>query len=142
MSLGKFVHSNLYEVADLRLRYFEKAKNAQECRTTAELWEKQQRTDAVSLYEAAICRAVTAAVLLATDKSPEAAGKARDENDEAMVWLRKALAAGYQNVDDLKKDKDLDPLREREDFKKLLADVEAKHDESGASTQESDKKSN
>ena len=62
-AVGKHVHRYFNEVADFRLRYFQKAKNAEECRTTAELWEKQQRTDAKSLYQAAVCRAVTAAVL-------------------------------------------------------------------------------
>ena len=40
-----------------------------------------------------------------------------------MAWLRKAVAAGYKNVDHMKKDTDLDPLRSREDFKKLLAEL-------------------
>ena len=37
-----------------------------------------------------------------------------------MEWLQQAIEAGYRNVDQLKKDKDLDALRERDDFKKLL----------------------
>ncbi|HEY7088121.1 MAG TPA: tetratricopeptide repeat protein, partial [Tepidisphaeraceae bacterium] len=141
LSVGKFVHSNFADVADFRLRHFEKARNVQECRITAELWEKQQRTDVKSLYEAAVCRAVTAAVLLSTDQSPEAAIKARDEDDQAMAWLHKAVAAGYTDVDTLNKSKDLDTLREREDFKKLLADVEAKRAESKVANQESERKS-
>jgi serine/threonine protein kinase/tetratricopeptide (TPR) repeat protein len=124
LSVGKFIHPNFFEVADLRLRHFEKAKNAQECRMTAELWEKQRRPDAGSLYEAAVCRAVTAVVLLATDKSPEAARKARDENDQAMAWLHRAVAEGYKDMNKLKKDKDLDGLRDRPEFKKLLAKLE------------------
>ena len=40
--------------------------------------------------------------------------------------LRDAAAKGYKYVEHMKKDKDLDPLRQREDFKKLLAEVEAK----------------
>jgi hypothetical protein len=41
-----------------------------------------------------------------------------------MDWLRKAIAAGFKEVERLKQDKDLDALREREDFQKLLAEVE------------------
>ena len=55
--------------------------------------------------------------------------KAQDDSkqaDLAMNWLRQAVAAGYKNVAHMKKDTDLDPLREREDFKKLLAELEAK----------------
>jgi tetratricopeptide (TPR) repeat protein len=48
----------------------------------------------------------------------------------AVELLRKAQTDGYfklwGNVRGMKKDKDLDPLRQREDFKKLLAELEAK----------------
>src|SRR5436190_404825 len=50
LSVGQFVRPNWFEVADLRLRHFEKAKNAPECRITAQLWEKQRRTEPGSLY--------------------------------------------------------------------------------------------
>ena len=42
--------------------------------------------------------------------------------DLAMDWLKRAVAAGYKDVAKMKNDRDLDPLRDREDFKKLLAD--------------------
>jgi hypothetical protein len=42
-----------------------------------------------------------------------------------MAWLTKAVAAGYKNAAHMRKDKDLDALREREDFKKLLAELAA-----------------
>ena len=41
-----------------------------------------------------------------------------------MNWLLKAVAAGYTNVPQMKKDKYLDYLRNREDFKKLVAELE------------------
>ena len=121
-AVGKRVHRNFPEVADLRLRHFEKAKNAQECRTTAELWEKQKRADGDSLYQAAVCRAVTAAVLREA-KAPDASAirLANDEADLAMAWLSKAVAAGYKDVAEIKSGKDLGTLRDRPDFKKLLA---------------------
>jgi serine/threonine protein kinase len=46
--------------------------------------------------------------------------------DAAMKLLREAVSKGYQDVPHMKKDTDLDPLRQREDFKKLLAELEAK----------------
>jgi tetratricopeptide (TPR) repeat protein len=46
--------------------------------------------------------------------------------DLAMGWLQKAVAAGYQDLGQIKKDTDLDALRDREDFKKLISDLEAK----------------
>ena len=56
------VHPQLLPmVVDLRVRHFERTKNAAGCRATAEMWEKLNRTDAESLYAAANLRAVTAA---------------------------------------------------------------------------------
>jgi serine/threonine-protein kinase len=51
---------------------------------------------------------------------------ARAYGDQALEALRQALAKGYKHTANLKKDKDLDPLRPRKDFQKLLAEVEAK----------------
>ena len=45
--------------------------------------------------------------------------------DQAMAMLRDAVAKGYKDVDHMKTNKDLDPLREREDFKKVVAELEA-----------------
>jgi len=126
-AVGKHVHWDFKAIADLRLRYFQKAKNAEQCRTTAELWEKQQRTDAGSLYKAAVCRAVTAVVL--SEASAPGADKtrlAKDEADRAMVWLNKAVAAGYNEVAEIKIDNDLAPLRNRADFRTLMAALESK----------------
>ncbi|MBA2224583.1 serine/threonine-protein kinase [Thermogemmata fonticola] len=43
--------------------------------------------------------------------------------DQAMKLLREAVEKGFKNVEHMKKDTDLDPLREREDFQKLLAEL-------------------
>jgi hypothetical protein len=47
------------------------------------------------------------------------------EADLAMDCLKQAVAAGYQDVKQFKQDTDLDGLRQREDFKKLIAELEA-----------------
>jgi len=44
----------------------------------------------------------------------------------AMEALKRAIAAGYNDIASMKKDSDLDALRDREDFKKLFAELEAK----------------
>jgi tetratricopeptide (TPR) repeat protein len=49
--------------------------------------------------------------------------------DRAMEFLQRAVAEGWQNPQALKKDHDMKPLRAREDFRKLLADLEAKSKE-------------
>jgi hypothetical protein len=46
--------------------------------------------------------------------------------DLAMDWLKRAVDLGFKNVEHMKKDSDLDSLREREDFKKLLAELETR----------------
>jgi hypothetical protein len=43
-----------------------------------------------------------------------------------MERLRKAVATGYKHLPLIKKDNDLDALRDREDFIKLVADLEVK----------------
>jgi serine/threonine protein kinase len=44
--------------------------------------------------------------------------------DQAMAALRQAVAKGYKDAAQMKKDKDLDPLRGRPDFQKLLAELD------------------
>jgi serine/threonine-protein kinase len=46
--------------------------------------------------------------------------------DQAMDLLREAVAKGYKDAAHAKKDTDLDPIRNREDFKKLIGELEAK----------------
>jgi hypothetical protein len=44
----------------------------------------------------------------------------------ALAQLRLAQEKGLRNADDLKKDPDLEPIRAREDFRKLVADLDRK----------------
>jgi hypothetical protein len=44
----------------------------------------------------------------------------------AVDVLRRSLAAGRKDIALIDRDHDLDPLRERQDFQKLMAEVEAK----------------
>ena len=57
-----------------------------------------------------------------------ASGKIADKRteyaDRAMELLQKAVKAGWKDAAHIKADADLDPLRERADFKKLIADLE------------------
>jgi tetratricopeptide (TPR) repeat protein len=125
LAAGKFVDPRMIpEVFDLRFRHFEKTKDATCCRQTAELWDKLNRTDHDSLYKAACFRAATASLLRAADKSPEAAREVDAESNRAMIRLRQAVAAGYKDAAHMKKDIDLDSVRGREDFKKLVANLE------------------
>ena len=104
-----------------RLRYFENMKVATGCRTTAELWEAMHCTDSESLYHAACFRAVTAKVILVTDQA--ATKEAEAEVDLAITWLQKSIANGYKDFDAIQRDLDLDSIRGREEFKKLIASI-------------------
>jgi tetratricopeptide (TPR) repeat protein len=46
--------------------------------------------------------------------------------DAAMKLLREAVSKGYKDVPHMKKDTDLDPLRQRDDFQKLIGELEGK----------------
>jgi serine/threonine protein kinase len=118
------VQPDLIALANNRSRYYEKTKDAAGCRKTAELWESLHRSDARSLYNAGCYRAVAAKVIRATDSSPAGAQAFEDEAKRAMAWLQQAVAAGYKKVEMLKKDSDLDAIRDRADFQKLIADLQ------------------
>jgi tetratricopeptide (TPR) repeat protein len=51
---------------------------------------------------------------------------ARAEGERAMATLRRAIAAGYRDVANMRQDSDIDSLRKRPDFQKLMADLGAK----------------
>jgi hypothetical protein len=46
--------------------------------------------------------------------------------DRAMGMLLRAVAGGFRNLAHMQADTDLDPLRGRDDFRKLVAEVGAK----------------
>ena len=82
---------------------------------------------ATDAYEAACMLARCVPIVEKDDKLAAAKRQAemRFYADQAMTMLREGLAKGYQNIEQMKKDKELDPLREREDFKKVVAELEA-----------------
>ncbi len=51
------------------------------------------------------------------------------EADHAIAWLKHAVAAGYHDLVAVKTDKDLDVLRDRAEFKMLLAELEKKQEQ-------------
>jgi eukaryotic-like serine/threonine-protein kinase len=114
--------SRLLRLLYLRLRYFETTKDSAGCRATAEMCENLKHTNAVGFCNNASMRAVTAAVFRNNDPSSDAV---KNEADRAMTWLQQAVAGGFSDTVRLKNHPDLDALRDRDDFKKLLADLEA-----------------
>jgi hypothetical protein len=114
-------------VMRLRLEHFETVGDAAGCRATAELWEKLNRTDADSLYTAARMRAVTAAVMRRADTNTGLrAEDAVVEADRAMAWLKQAAALGFNRVASIRDNPDFRVLRDRDDFKMLVANLAAR----------------
>lgn len=58
--------------------------------------------------------------------SDKVADKKQAYSDRAIELLRSAIKAGYRDVAHLKRDRDLGALRDREDFKKLILELESK----------------
>jgi hypothetical protein len=52
-------------------------------------------------------------------------GHAEEPAAKAVDLLRQAVAKGFKDLAHLKKDSDLDSLRQRDDFHKLLQELEA-----------------
>jgi serine/threonine protein kinase/tetratricopeptide (TPR) repeat protein len=79
------------------------------------------------LYQCAAAYALcSAAVRQDQDVPPAVREKLAEEYaHDALKFLRDAIAGGYQDAEHMKKDKDLDAVGDREEFKKLLAEVQA-----------------
>jgi tetratricopeptide (TPR) repeat protein len=107
------------------IQHFRSLGDLTSCRVAAEALEKKNLLDSTWLYNAARGRAIIAAAQMHAG-DPNAARLSKEEADRAMVWLSKAVAAGFAEAILMRHDADLDPLRDRDDFHKLLADVEAK----------------
>jgi hypothetical protein len=123
----------LLELLISRRRHFEQAGDSRGCRETAEMWEALGRTDKYGLYAAAKVRAATAAVIRAGAASESgdstALADANLEADRAMDWLEQAVAAGFNSTALMKFDgKDLKALADREDFQKLVSELEKTED--------------
>jgi serine/threonine-protein kinase len=85
------------------------------------------RSRGQSLYELACSLALQAA---AAAKIPEPAGhearaEERRSTEEAVQTLRQAIAAGWRNAAWMKRDPDLEWLRNRGDFQRLIDELEA-----------------
>jgi serine/threonine protein kinase/tetratricopeptide (TPR) repeat protein len=109
----------------LRWGHFEGKKDSAGCRATADMWDQRGFNDPSGVYNSACMRAVISSFIRATDKGPAGVRQADTEADQAMDRLRKAVSVGYRDVEHMKRDTDLDALRQRQDFQKLVTDLES-----------------
>jgi len=98
----------------------EAVKAYRESFTLLEALAKPQPAD---IYYMACSHALIHGVALEKGSGPTRAD-AVAAGEQAMSTLRRAVAAGYRYASSMRKDTDLDSLRKRSDFQKLLADLE------------------
>jgi hypothetical protein len=96
---------------------------AAEARRALSLLDGLPSRDGVDLFRTACCRAVLAG-LAGRDGSGISSADAKPEADQAMTALRKAVGIGFRNATVLRTQPALDPLRNREDFKQLIEELE------------------
>jgi eukaryotic-like serine/threonine-protein kinase len=75
------------------------------------------------IYDLACTRAKLAAAA-ADSGSGLSPAEARAEADQAMAALRRSVAAGFNSAEKIQKDTDLESLRNRDDFKKLIQELQ------------------
>jgi tetratricopeptide (TPR) repeat protein len=97
---------------------------ATDLRQAVELWAKAKAPNTETRFERSRALALLAG-LAAEAKSGVTAAEAAAFADQAVAALRDAVEAGWGQYDELK-EPDFDALRGRDDFKKLLTEVEAK----------------
>jgi tetratricopeptide (TPR) repeat protein len=75
-------------------------------------------------FETACCHAGLAG-LAGRGGSGVSVAEGKTAADKAMQWLRQAVDMGYRNANEIRIESALDPLRGREDFQKLVKELEA-----------------
>jgi tetratricopeptide (TPR) repeat protein len=89
------------------------------------LWDGLPSRSGSDWFLTACCHA-TLAGLAGRDGAGVSAAEREAESDQAMALLRKAVGIGYRDASGFRTESALDTLREREDFKKLLEELEQK----------------
>jgi tetratricopeptide (TPR) repeat protein len=89
------------------------------------LFERIDTAGMVDLYDLACIRSLSSKLVRSDGPSTAAEARSRRLADQAVEALRQCIAGGYQDLTWIEKDTDLDPLRSRDDFKALIAGLEA-----------------
>ncbi len=113
---------NLQAVGALQLKAGRTAEAAARVRRAIAIWKGLSSWTPYDLYNLACSHAVLAGVA-AEPGSGMTAADGRADADEAIEFLRRAVAAGYRKLNIIRTDPDLDPLRSRQDFQLLLMDL-------------------
>ncbi len=109
---GDLAHENKQAAA--AVKFFRRSVKARE-RVSAPTPEQ--------LYDLACTRAKLAGAA-ADSGSGLSPAEARAEADQAMAVLRRSVAAGFNSAEKIQKDTDLESLQNRDDFKKLIQELQ------------------
>jgi tetratricopeptide (TPR) repeat protein len=90
------------------------------------LFERIDKEGLAKPYDIACIRSLSSDLVKSTGKDPATVERSRNMADQAMKALRQAVDGGYQDLDWISIDPDLGPLRSRDDFKDLIAEIKAK----------------
>jgi tetratricopeptide (TPR) repeat protein len=111
---------------ELRVRYLVKEQKLSAAVESAAKIKERAGDNQDQLYNAACLYALCARAAKQANSPLAGAPGSEKLANEAMALLKQAIAKGHKNaVADVKGDMDLDALREREDFRKLLSELEA-----------------
>jgi tetratricopeptide (TPR) repeat protein len=123
----QFYRNNLWTLAQAQAGLLDRAAAVKAAEQIRDLgWDA-----AGNAYDAACALALCIPIVEKHEKldADERQAAVQFYGDEAMKLLRHAVAKGFQDAARMKKDSDLDPLRGRDDFQKLLADLEGQSQE-------------
>jgi hypothetical protein len=120
----RFYRNYLRTLAETRLGVVDHGGLA----TTAEELARFSSDFANDTYDAAcfLCHCAVLAEKDAQLAQPKRKELAENYANRALALLRQAIAHGFKDAAHMKKDSDLEPLRLRDDFKKLVAELEAR----------------
>jgi eukaryotic-like serine/threonine-protein kinase len=91
-------------------------------RNAIDLLEGTAKIRPLELYDIACCQSLLAGAALEVGSGLTVVAR-RAEADKAMDCLRRAIAAGWNQAGVMQFDTDLDPIRDRPDFRLLMMDV-------------------
>jgi tetratricopeptide (TPR) repeat protein len=103
----------------------QQAGASDETRKALALFERIDREKSEDPYNLACVRSLCSEMVRSDGKDAAAIEKSRHLADRAMEALRQAIAGGYHDVAWIEHDTDLDPLRSRDDYKSLIADLKS-----------------
>jgi tetratricopeptide (TPR) repeat protein/tRNA A-37 threonylcarbamoyl transferase component Bud32 len=113
----------LYRAQVAARRAAEAGRTLQAMRSVAETLPRATASDLYNLaWTLALCAASSDG--LGERASSEDRARARELADRAVDALRKAIEAGYKNPEHIRRDRDLNAIRDRDDFKALVAELE------------------